>query len=86
MTTKEKVTGILERYFNIRDDVEDFEILKIQNNMVDVSFIATGKGFADSYINIQSINFKNKEIVGIIDIELVQLYVQNNVENIEISK
>ena len=79
---KLKVDSILSHYLRLKHNVDEFEIHDIQNNMVDVSLFATGKGIADPYINIQEINFKDKRVSGTIDIELAKMYVKSNVDDI----
>ena len=81
---KLKVDSILSHYLRLKHNVDEFEIHDIQNNMVDVSLFATGKGIADPYINIQEVNFKDKRVTGTIDISLAKMYVQDNIKEVEL--
>ena len=90
MATKEKAMhnlkaeSIVSHYLRLKHDVYEYEIHDVQNNMVDVSFISTSKGFADPYINIESVNFKDKRVTGTLDVGLAKMYVQDNFDEAEL--
>ena len=84
MTTKEKQLKFLKHYFKLEHNISSFEVLNIQNDNIGVCFIANGDEFIDPYIDILTVNFKTRELTGIIDLSLAKMYVQNNVENIEL--
>ena len=86
MTEKEKATGILRHYFKLKHDISNFEVLDIQNRMIDISLVVTDSAFADPYIDIHFVDFKQRAITGTIDISLAEMYVNGKVDEVELSE